>query len=448
MNNTFNPNSPELANNHSLNGTSTTTATLTDRVRELRLPGQLNSGRGKGSGGSSWLPWVLCILLAVAWGSMGIRYYRSTPSAPSTSNVATISSEKTAPTLSSLTKSEGGKSGEEKAKSAPTDTIVLEGRGNVIPAHQISVSPVDVAGRIIELYIEEGKSFKEGDILAVLDSTKYKADYELAVASAGAAKARYEELKLSRDLQLEQAEFEVMAARRAMEKSKNIFDINRRNYENRSRSIAEMELMMSEKDYLGTELQVSIAERKRDLIKGPARDEQIKAAEQDWHSGQARVAQAKWFLDNCTIKSPVTGVVLSKKAERGNLINPVVGSIGSQSFCDIADLSDLEVDLEIQERDLKKFFVGQACKVKADAYPDRMYEAYVDREMPVANRAKGVLPVRIKIIVPPTEVQGKYLKPEMGVTVYFLNKTSSEPKWLAKQAELNKATPTTKEEKK
>lgn len=445
MNNTFDSNSPELTANGSLNGTSSTVATLTDRVRELRLPGQLGSGRGKGSGGSAWLPWVLCILLAVTWGSMGIRSYHAP--APSGASTPTTSTEKAAPTLSSLPKSEGGKSGEEQAKNAPTDTIVLEGRGNVIPAHQISVSPVDVVGRIVELYIEEGKRFKEGDVLAVIDSTKYKADYDLAAASARAAEARYQELILSRELQIEQAEFEVQFSRRSMEKAKNTYEINRRNNENRSKSISEMELMQSDKDYQGSMMQVSMAERKRDLIKGPARDEQIKAAEQDWRSAQARTAQTKWFLDNCTIKSPVSGIVLTKKAERGNLINPVVGGV-STNLCDIADLSDLEVDLEIQERDLKKFFVGQACRVKADAYPERMYEAYVDREMPVANRAKGVLPVRIKIVVPPTEVQGKYLKPEMGMTVYFLNKPSTDPKWLAKQAELNKNAPTTTEEKK
>jgi multidrug resistance efflux pump len=418
----------ELVDAPSLNGNST----LSDRVKELRLPGQLNPSRGSGgTGAATWLPWVLCVLLAVAWGSMGIRYYRNQPNAENTNpnSVTSVKGDSNTtplPKFENPTKTEG-----EPKKSIPSDSVVLEGRGNIIPAHQISVSPVDVVGRIIELNIEEGKNFNEGDILAVIDSTKYKADFDLAKASSLASKARYEELKLSRELQIDQAEFEVQASRRSMEKAKNIYEINRRNYENRSKSVSEMEMMQSEKDYLGLSLQVSISEKKRDLVKGPARDEQIKAAEQDWKSAEARAAQAQWFLGNCTIKAPVTGVILTKKAERGNLINPVVGGL-STNLCEMADLSDLEVDLEIQERDLKKFHVGQACKVKPDAYPDRVYEAYVDRAMPIANRAKGVLPVRIKVIVPATEEQGQYLKPEMGVTVFFLNRDTTDPKWLEK----------------
>jgi hypothetical protein len=51
-----------------------------------------------------------------------------------------------------------------------------------------------------------------------------------------------------------------------------------------------------------------------------------------------------------------------------------------------------------------------------------VYEGYVDRLMPIADRAKGALPVRVKISVPPEE-EGVYLRPEMGAIVTFLNQT-------------------------
>ena len=91
----------------------------------------------------------------------------------------------------------------------------------------------------------------------------------------------------------------------------------------------------------------------------------------------------------------------------------------SASLCDLADLSDLEVDLSIQERDISKVFAGQKCQVRAKAFPDRFYDGVVDRLMPIADRAKGAIPVRVKIQVP-REEEGKYLKPEMGTVVTFL----------------------------
>jgi hypothetical protein len=102
----------------------------------------------------------------------------------------------------------------------------------------------------------------------------------------------------------------------------------------------------------------------------------------------------------------------------GNLVNPIAFN-GSFSLCELADLSDLEVELNIQERDISTIFKGQQCRVNAEAYPDRTYDGYVSRLMPIADRAKGAIPVRVKLTVPADE-EGIYLKPEMGAIVTFL----------------------------
>ncbi len=86
----------------------------------------------------------------------------------------------------------------------------------------------------------------------------------------------------------------------------------------------------------------------------------------------------------------------------------------------MADLSDLEVDLSIQERnDLARVHKGQKCKVRPEAFPDRVYDGVVSRLMPIADRAKGAVPVRVKLSVP-AEEEGVYLKPEMSAVVSFL----------------------------
>ena len=122
---------------------------------------------------------------------------------------------------------------------------------------------------------------------------------------------------------------------------------------------------------------------------------------------------------------PVSGTILKKNAEEGNVVNPIAFN-GSFSLCEMADLSDLEVDLSIQERDVARVFKGQKCKIRAEAYRERTYEGYVSRLMPIADRAKGAVPVRVKVPVPADE-EGVYLKPEMGVNVSFLSPAARRP---------------------
>src|SRR5262249_541017 len=118
--------------------------------------------------------------------------------------------------------------------------------------------------------------------------------------------------------------------------------------------------------------------------------------------------------------APVTGTILTKKAEEGNIVNPVAFNVAA-SLCDMADLSDLEVDLNIQERDIANVFKGQQCVIRPEAFPGRAYKGQVSRLMPIADRAKGAVPVRVKVAVP-REEEGMYLKPEMSVVVSFLAK--------------------------
>ena len=66
----------------------------------------------------------------------------------------------------------------------------MESKGYVIAAHQIQVSPIEVSGLIKELAIEEGKRFKKGDVLAVLDKTSFEADAADAKASLASAEAK------------------------------------------------------------------------------------------------------------------------------------------------------------------------------------------------------------------------------------------------------------------
>jgi cobalt-zinc-cadmium efflux system membrane fusion protein len=87
----------------------------------------------------------------------------------------------------------------------------------------------------------------------------------------------------------------------------------------------------------------------------------------------------------------------------------------------MADLSKMEVDLYIPEHDFPEVFKGQKCKVSTEAIPGVTYKAQVSRILPVADRARGAIPVRVRIEVPKDDGA---LRPEMGVTVSFLGKSA------------------------
>ena len=184
--------------------------------------------------------------------------------------------------------------------------------------------------------------------------------------------------------------------------------------------------LVSEESFELIDSRLQAAQRRRDrltlaakLIADGPREERIAAARGEVGQAEADVAKAAWRLSNCKIIAPISGTILKRNAEQGNLVNPVALN-GSYSVCDIADLADLEVSLDVPERDISKVHLGQRCKVRPDAFKSRVYEGIVSRLMPIANRAKSSITVRVKLTVP-SEEEGVYLKPEMSALVSFLN---------------------------
>jgi multidrug resistance efflux pump len=388
--------------------------TLRDRVRELQLDKRLEGTKSAKGGGATWLPWILCILLALAWAGWGIRSYRGN----SNGNAGGTQGSGDATQQGARPKGDAA-----AGPAAAPGELVLVSKGYLIPSHTIPISPIDVAGRVTELYIEEGKPFKKGQVLAVIDDTRFSAEVEDAKAQVAAAEARFQESKQSWDFEKRQADAELAEAK-AQAASAEI-EYNTAKNTNVG-AVSKQDLATLLKKWDAAKERVNVLLVKRELAYGTPRQQRIDAAERDLDAAKARLKKAIWSLDNCTIKAPVTGVILTKKAEKDSLINPVVGGV-STSLCEMADLSLLEVDLEIQERDIAKIKVGMTCKVRPDAYGTREYEGYLDRMMPIANRARGIIPVRVKVQLPPDEKQGTFLKPEMGVDVSFIN--TEFPDW-------------------
>jgi multidrug resistance efflux pump len=298
---------------------------------------------------------------------------------------------------------------------AATDAIALESKGYIIPAHQILVSP-KVSGMITRLCLEEGLRVDKGSILAEIETIQYQADLDQARANRDLLKQRLLELEHgNRPQEILQADAELAEARATLAELEDQYQ--RQVTLRKSGASTEQSFVSAERKAEAQEQRVGQLEQAMKLMKEGPRVERIEAARAEVRQAEAQLTRSQWQLDNCTIKAPISGTILKKNAEEGNIVNPVAFN-GSYSLCDMADLADLEVSLDIQERDIGKVFPQQKCQIRAEAFPERPYPGVVDRLMPIADRAKGAIPVRVKVRVPKDE-EGVYLKPEMGALVTF-----------------------------
>jgi HlyD family secretion protein len=379
------------------NGSVGTPQSFSDRVRSLRLPDRPTGHRR----GVAWLPWTLCAVLAVIAGYAGFALSKEDKDYQDYLEIRKDFPDP-AGTLTNLKKAQSEKA---KSNDPKLGSIALESKGYIIPISLIQVSP-KVGGMVEKLFIKEGDKVEEGKVLAILEDIDYKADYDRALATLA-------ELQKYRDQEIEQA-FNDLKDSEA-QRDQLMVDYKRSEDLMKDKALPKKDYDQAESAYLSMKFRTRRLEIAWDLLKSGQRDQKIKVADAD-------VVKAKWRLDNTNVKAPIAGIILSKKAEEGNMVNPSAFSNGlSASLCEMADLTKMEVDLAIAERDIGKIFKDQICIVRAEAFLDRTYNGKVSRIMPTGDRSKGSVPVRVKIDIP-LEEEGQYLRPEMGALVTFFNK--------------------------
>jgi HlyD family secretion protein len=400
---------------------------MDDRVRSLRIAkgDRLDSQRP-----GSKFPWLVSFVLCLvcAWlayrddrlmSSIGFeRPGSEVPVEPVGASTPTVASSKQdrVSTSSDLT------AAAVSDKPASSNPIALESRGYVIAKHQVLVSP-QVSGRIMSLNIEEGRRVVKGEILAEVERTEYQADMEQMRGVLMRNKAELSELQTgARPQEIAGATADLQEQEEVVSQLESQFKRLKEALKTNSVSMTEFEQAQS--SFFSTRKRIDKLRQSLDMMKEGPRKERIAMAEAAVIQAEANLTKSLWRLENCTLRAPISGTILKKNAEQGNLVNPVAFS-GSTSVCDIADLSDLEIDLNIQERDVSKVFVNQQCEVRSEAFPKRVYKGTVSRLMPIADRAKGAVPVRVAVRVPDEE-QGMYLKPEMSAIVVFFNAPSPQ----------------------
>jgi HlyD family secretion protein len=144
----------------------------------------------------------------------------------------------------------------------------------------------------------------------------------------------------------------------------------------------------------------------------------VAATKASLQQAEANVELARTYLAWTVIRSPISGVVLEKLVDQGELVTPQSFGGGrgpSTAVLAVADPKDLQVEIDLNEADVAKVFLNQNCRVSPEAYPEKGYRGYVAEMAPEANRQKGTLQVKVQIRDP-----DKFLTPELSAKVEFL----------------------------
>jgi len=242
---------------------------------------------------------------------------------------------------------------------AETDAreVLLNASGYVTPRRRATIA-AKITGRVVQMIADEGMHVREGQVLATLDDSDARVRLDSAKADRDATAAALKDL----EVQLENADREL---RRTQALTKQGVS-----------SAQALDLARTAADSLRAKITLTA--------------EQIQAA-------QERIRVAQQDLDNCTVRSPFTGIVVSKDAQVGEMVSPISagGGFTRTGIATVVDMQSLEIEVDVNESYIAR--VKEAMPVTAilDAYPDWKIPAKVRTVIPTADRQKATVKVRI-----------------------------------------------------
>jgi len=267
----------------------------------------------------------------------------------------------------------------------PQAQTLLNASGYVTPRRRATVA-AKITGRVTGVFFDEGMRVKEGQLLATLDDSDAKRGLDTAVANRNASQAAIADL----EVQLKYAETQLHRAQVLFDEkveSQEALDTARTNVDSLKAKIALAKV-------------------------------QVEAA-------GARIQEAQQSVDNCVIRAPFGGIIVSKDAQVGEIISPMSagGGFTRTGIATIVDMNSNEIEVDVNEAYIARVLPGQKVMATLDAYPDWQIPSHVRTIIPTADRQKATVKVRISF-----DKLDPRILPDMGVKVAFLSRETSAKK--------------------
>jgi HlyD family secretion protein len=272
----------------------------------------------------------------------------------------------------------------EKVKTVPLLESKVTASGEVRPVKLYNLT-AEVSGRITNIYIREGDLVKKGQPMLKVDPTQIAEDVAGATAGLNQTQADLTQQQVaisaaennvfSMQASLGAAEAELQRARADLSLAQANYKRNQQLLE--SGVIPKATFDQVESSFLAAKASVESQEARIQQLRTQVKDAQIRVDQQKaaFKASQARVAQTESSLRKTqdllykTVKySPIDGVVSSLPVKEGEF---ALASFSSTPLMTIADMSEVNVEVKVDETDIANVRVGQEVKVKVDALGDQ-----------------------------------------------------------------------------
>ena len=271
-------------------------------------------------------------------------------------------------------------------------------------------------GKVAWIGVEKGDFVEKGVVLVRLEDDEYRAQLQQA-------KGNLENLQFQlKELENGSRPEEVARAAANLEQAKADLENARVNLErvrglHKEGVIPPQDLDNAQARYDGQEARVNSLKRDYEIYRIGPRREVIEAMRGRVEQAKGEVALRETYLDATIIRAPSSGTILERVVEKGEFLTTgFVGDRGAKGFVvSMADLNDLQVELDISQDDFAKLTMGQKAIVTTDAFPDRKYEGVIAEMSPEANRQKATVQVKVQVLKPDS-----YLRPEMNARAAFV----------------------------
>ena len=244
---------------------------------------------------------------------------------------------------------EGTKVTAEKAQKR-TIIEIVNASGKIYPEIEVKVSP-DISGEITELTVQEGDSVKKGQIVARIYADIYSIQANQAASGVAQSQAQVANSQAALD-----------ALKAQLDQSQKTYTMQKQLFDDKV--ISRNEFNLAEANYKSAQANLNAAKQG---IRGGM------AAVQ---SAQANLAKANKDLSRTAVLAPMDGVVSLLSVKKGER---VVGSnlMSGTEMLRIADMSKIEIRVDVSESDIPKVHLGDSAVVTVDAYSDRKFKGLV-----------------------------------------------------------------------
>ena len=292
--------------------------------------------------------------------------------------------------------------------------VILNATGYIIAAHKIELAS-KVVGRVKWIGVDKGDKVTKGQPIVRLEDDEYRAQLQQAEGRLASLQAKLRELENGSRPE------EIAVAKANLDQAKADLANARINLERTRRLAAEGVLAQQALDnaqalFDAQQARVRSLERTYELKRIGPRQEEIDAVKGQIEEAGGAVAFCRTQLLNTVIRAPINGTILEREVEIGEYVTTsFVGERGAKGYVvSLADLNDLQVELDINQNDFARLGPHQPAIVTTDAYPDREYEGVIEEISPEANRQKATVQVKVQILQPDS-----FLRPEMNASVAF-----------------------------